>query len=218
MKGRSQESVCIVAVVVAIILVPAVRLVAAEKPSRVLTPQKPAQAWTLLFDGKSLKGWDARPTSKPGTTGDWTVANGAIVCPGSTPGWLSTSDTFSNFVLNLEFRGQEKVNSGIFIRSQKAGEPHRTGHEVQIWDYQPAGFTTGSLVGTAKAAEVRILPGQWNRLEITADADRYTVVLNGKTLLDTRDNTHTSGVIGLQCQPDNRIEFRNLRLRPIKDK
>ena len=39
------------------------------------------------------------------------------------------------------------------------------------------------------------------------------VVLNGKTILDARDNKHSSGVIGFQCQKDNAIEFRNIRVK-----
>src|SRR5947199_74119 len=79
------------------------------------------------------------------------------------------------------------VNSGIFLRSQKEGQPHITGYELQIWDYQPAGYNTGSLVGSLKASPVKILPDQWNRYEITARGDHFVVVLNGTQLLDGRD-------------------------------
>jgi hypothetical protein len=125
-----------------------------------LTPSEKAEGWQLLFDGKSLAGWDARTTFSNTATGDWTVQNEAIVCPGTTPGWLATSATFSDFHLKLQFRGSEKVNSGVFLRSQKEGQPHVTGYELQIWDYQPAGYNTGSLVGTVKALPTTILPGQ----------------------------------------------------------
>src|SRR4051812_49082678 len=83
----------------------------AQTPSgtpNTLTPDEKAAGWQLLFDGRSLTGWDARATS--GTAvGDWSVQNGAIVCPGLTPGWLATNSTFSNFHLRLEFRGSERV-------------------------------------------------------------------------------------------------------------
>jgi hypothetical protein len=35
-------------------------------------------------------------------------------------------------------------------------------------------------------------------------------------VLDAHDAAHSSGLIGFQCQQDNRIEFRNIKLRPIK--
>lgn len=175
-----------------------------------------AQSWTPLFDGKTLNGWDARTTFDPKTTGNWSVVSGAISCPGTVPGWLSTSQTFSDFELMLEFRGTAKVNSGVFLRSQKEGEPHKTGYELQIWDYQPAGFLTGSLVGTAKAAPVKIMGDKWNKYQITAKGDHIVVVLNGKKLLDVHDSKHLSGVIGFQCQKENPIEFRDIRLRALK--
>ena len=181
-----------------------------------LTPKESREGWSLLFDGKTLQGWEARPTSEPGSKGDWTVQNGSLVCGGTTPSWLHSEASFSDYRLTLEFRGPEKVNSGVFLRSQKEGEPHRTGYELQIWDYQPAGFHTGSLVGTVKASPTKILPDQWNRYDITADGDHFVIVLNGKKLLDTRDSAHKSGVIGFQCQKDQRIEFRNIKMRPIK--
>ena len=142
--------------------------------------------------------------------------NGSIVCGGKVPSWLSGGATFSDYALKLEFRGGEKVNSGVFLRSQKEGQPHITGYELQIWDYQPAGFLTGSLVGSQKAGPAKILPDQWNRYDITAQGDHFVIVLNGETVLDAHDAAHSAGLIGFQCQQDNRIEFRNIKLRPIK--
>jgi hypothetical protein len=181
-----------------------------------LTSEESKSGWVLLFDGKSLKGWESRPTSVPDTKGDWSVRNGALLCGGSVPSWIATTDTFSDFRLMLQFRGPATVNSGVFLRSAKEGQPHVTGYELQIWDTQPAGFNTGSLVGTVKAQPVKILPDQWNQYDVTARGDHFVVVLNGKTVLDARDAKHKSGVIGFQCQKDQRIEFRNIKLQPLK--
>ncbi len=144
------------------------------------------------------------------------MADGAIACAATMSSWLGSTATLSDYVLKLQFRGSEKVNSGVFLRSQKEGQPHITGYELQIWDYQPAGYNTGSLVGTAKAEPVKILPNQWNNYEITADGDHFVVVLNGKTILDARDGKHASGAIGFQCQKGNPIEFRDIQVAPIR--
>ena len=170
-----------------------------------------AQSWKPLFDGKSLEGWEPHNGAD-----DWKVTDGAIACAATGPSWLGSTATFSDYVLKLQFRGSEKVNSGVFLRSQKEGQPHITGYELQIWDYQPAGYNTGSLVGTAKAEPVKILPDQWNSYEITADGDHFLIVLNGKTILDAHDSKHASGVIGFQCQKGNPIEFRDIQLKPIR--
>jgi hypothetical protein len=186
----------------------------AQQPNT-LTKAESAAGWVLLFDGKSLKGWEARATFDPATTGNWSVRDGAIYCPGTVPGWLSTAGMFRDFTLKLEFRSAENVNSGVFLRSQKEGAPHQTGYELQIWDYQPQGFLTGSLVGSVKAGPAKVAGGRWNQYEVTARGDRFVVRLNGSQILDARDGKHASGVIGFQCQKDNPIEFRSIRLLPL---
>ncbi len=178
--------------------------------------RKAGAGWIDLFDGKTLKGWEARPTFEPASNGDWKVENGSLVCGGTVPSWIHTSAAFSDYRLTLEFRGSEKVNSGVFLRSATEGQPHVTGYELQIWDYQPAGYNTGSLVGSIKAEPTKIIPGDWNRYDITARGNHFLIILNGKTLLDASDAKHSSGVVGFQCQKENRIEFRNIRLQPIK--
>jgi hypothetical protein len=71
-------------------------------------------------------------------------------------------------------------------------------------------------VGSLKAAPAKIVPDQWNSYDITADGDHFVITLNGKTVLDSRDKAHASGVIGFQCQKDNPIEFRNIKVRRIR--
>jgi hypothetical protein len=189
--------------------------VACAQNTNKLTAAEKSEGWRLLFNGRDLSGWEARATSKPGVNGDWKVENGAISCPGSSPGWLATDDTFADFHLKLQFRGTEKVNSGVFLRSQKEGQPHVTGFELQIWDYQPAGYNTGSLVGAVKASATKVRGDEWNDYDITADGDHYVIVLNGSKLLDAHNSAHASGVIGFQCQPSNPIEFRDIRVLPL---
>jgi Domain of Unknown Function (DUF1080) len=188
-------------------------LAGAQNRPNTLSHKEAAQGWKLLFDGKGLDGWEPRSTSAAPATGDWTVADGAILCPGTSAGWLSSNDSYSNFELKLQFRGSEKVNSGVFLRSSKEGAPHKTGYELQIWGYQPAGYNTGSLVESLKATPTTILDNQWNDYDITADGDHFVIVLNGKTLLDDHDSKHASGVIGFQCQKSNKIELRDIRIR-----
>jgi hypothetical protein len=174
----------------------------AEDKPNTLTREEAADGWKLLFDGRTMNGWETHWGE------DWKVKDGALSCDASVRSWLSTASSFSDYELKLEFRGTDKVNSGVFLRSQKEGEPHITGYELQIWDYQPAGYLTGSLVGSLKG-------DQWNKYEIRAEGDRFVIVLNGKNLLDGKDSKHASGVIGFQCQVGNPIEFRNVRLRAL---
>jgi len=166
--------------------------------------------WVSLFDGKTLKGWQVHKG------GDWKVENGALVCPGTSAGWLETLSPSNDYVLKLQFRGASSVNSGVFLRARKEGLPWVSGYECQIWAHMPDGFNTGSLVGSVKAQPARIIPDHWNRYQITADGDHFVVALNGKALLDAHNSKHLTGeVIGLQCNKDNAIEFRDIMLKPL---
>jgi hypothetical protein len=64
----------------------------AQGADNALTAKETAEGWVLLFDGKSLNGWQGRATSVPNTKGDWKVENGAIVGQGTVPSWLSTNE------------------------------------------------------------------------------------------------------------------------------
>jgi hypothetical protein len=175
-----------------------------------LTKEETAAGWTLLFDGADLKGWE------PHQAATWGVAGGAIFCAAERPGWLGTVDTFTDFNLKLEFRAGAQINSGIFLRSQKEGAPAETGYELQIWDARPT-YKTGALVNAIEASPTKILADQWNSYDVTADGDHFVVIFNGQKLLDGHDSKHSSGVIGLQYNTGGgKIEFRNIKIRPIK--
>jgi hypothetical protein len=182
-------------------------------------------------EGRGRGRGGAPPTPVPGQTGTpkpctskgpagftvpaggshWEVVDGSIMPCGAPTGYLVSDQSFKNFVLSLEFRCAEDVNSGVYVRSPK----ETGGYEVQIWRQQPAGFNTGAIVGTAKTErEYTFKPNDWNRYEITADGDRLVVVLNGQTTLDTRDARFPEGHIRFQYQ-EYPIAFRNIKIRAL---
>jgi hypothetical protein len=197
----------------------AAAVVIAGEPSaapNTLTKEEAAAGWRLLFDGTTLKGWEAHMASATEPAATWGVANGAIFCEGNKRGWLGTDDMFADFNLKLEFRVGATVNSGVFLRSQKTGGiPAETGYELQIWDFRPT-YKTGSLVNAIEAEPSKILADRWNTYDVSAEGDRFVVVLNGKRVLDGHDSKHRSGVLGLQYNVGGKVEFRNIKIRPIK--
>lgn len=71
--------------------------------------------WKSLFDGKTLDGWEVREGE-----GKFFVDDGAIVgetTAGVKGSYLCTKESFDNFVLELEFKVDEGLNSGVHIRS-----------------------------------------------------------------------------------------------------
>jgi len=195
-----------------------------------LTPQEKAQGWILLFDGKSLNGWDSAGTpgqgqnsgaakqgsavgshpractTSSGGASNWEVVDGLLVPCGEPAGYLTSKNDYRDFILDVDFRTGEDTNSGVFIRS---------GYEVQIWKAQPQGYNTGSIVGTAKTdVDYKFIPDRWNHYEITADGDHLVVVLNGTKTLDIHDSKYSEGRIRLQYQKYP-IEFKNIKLRLV---
>jgi len=65
--------------------------------------------WTVLLDGKTLKGWNV--------VGDanWTVADGAVQADKGT-GFLVTPASYRDFQITLEFWVTDDANSGVFLR------------------------------------------------------------------------------------------------------
>jgi hypothetical protein len=141
----------------------------------------------------------------------WEVVDGLLMACGEPAGYLTSDQSYKNFVLSIDFKCGADTNSGVFVRSpQESG-----GYEVQIWRQQPAGYNTGAIVGTAKTArDYTFKPDQWNHYQITAQGDHITVVLNGETTLDIHDAKFSEGHLRLQYQQFP-IAFRNIKIRSL---
>jgi len=186
---------------------------AGAAPLNQLSKEEIADGWILLFDGETLFGWE--------TYGDapWRVADGAIVSDGGDEGYARTTTEFCDFILRLQYRISEYGNSGIFFRAGTDPEPWYTGYEMQIDDGDWSN-PTGSIYNIALAEH----PGdklvteveKWQDVELRAEGDHITVTLNGKKVVDARDNMYARGVFHLQHYPtDMKVEFRNIRLKPL---
>lgn len=175
-----------------------------------LTPKEAVDGWILLFDGETTFGWTPHGESK------WRVADGVLIADSGGPGWLLHNSAFADYVLKCDFRTAADGNSGLFLRAAKEGQPHITGYELQIYDTQPAGFNTGSLVNHMKPKEpVKIKPGQWMSYEVELTGNHFLIKLDGKTVLFGRDDKSRMGHLGLQYNIDKKIEFRNIKLKPL---
>jgi hypothetical protein len=153
---------------------------------------------------------DAAAVVRPGAS-HWEVADGLLTACGEPTGYLTSDQSYKNFVLSIEFKCAVDTNSGVFVRSPQ----ENGGYEVQIWRQQPAGYNTGAIVGTAKTAREYVFKAdRWNRYQITADGDRIVVVLNGETTLDIRDTAFSEGHVRLQYQQFP-IAFRNIKIRSL---
>ncbi len=88
--------------------------------SNTLTPQEKAAGWQLLFDGKTMAGWeDPAKQTPPGDA--WTIEDGCLkaVRRARIREDLVTKATFRDFELLFDWRIGPRGNSGVKYRIQK---------------------------------------------------------------------------------------------------
>ena len=191
-------------------------VVAGGSAANALTPAERAAGWTLLFDGRSLSGW------QPSGEAVWSVEDGMIISRGKAPGLLRTITTYRNFQLKADFWADDTMNSGIFVRCPSdlnASLSSKVCYEVNIYDPH-ASWPTGSVNEVQTTLPERIqTAGKWNSYEIMLEGSRIVVKLNGKTTVDARNDLFASGTIALQANgpgsAGGAIRFRNIRIRQM---
>jgi hypothetical protein len=63
-------------------------------------------------------------------------------------------------------------------------------------------------------ADVKVAPGEWHRLAVRAEGDRFTVSFNGKVLYGTSDQTFgAAGKVGLWTKADSVTHFDTLDIK-----
>lgn len=169
---------------------------------------EPPDAWVTLFDGSDLDAFD--------TIGDanWTIEEDTVGAD-EGEGFLVTRETFDDFDFEAEFWADVPANSGIFVRCPDARNISAgTCYEVDIFDTRPdQTYRTGSIVDVASPRAFVHAAERWNTFRIAADGAHLSVELNGVALVDTEDDSFSSGYIGLQ-RAAGTIVFRNVRIRP----
>jgi hypothetical protein len=195
----------------------------------------PPEGATVLFDGKSLDGWQSRKGNGPA---GWTLLPGGVaqVKPGT--GDILTKEKFDgHFKLHVEFRvpympqakGQARGNSGVYLQGR---------YEVQVLDSYGLQSKDDDCGGIYKVARPLVnackAPTVWQSYDIDFTAPvcengkkvapgRISVLHNGVKIHDnvaiTTDNT-TAGLGGDPCTPGpimlqdhgNLVQYRNVWL------
>ena len=181
-----------------------------------LAPEAAGQSgegWTVLFDGKSLDGWD-----KVGES-NWRVEDGAIVADKRTskgPAHLVSKAKYKDFQVYVEFWASDDANSGIFMRCQDPAKiADRSCYEANIFDQrQDPSYGTGGIVHFAEVNPMPKAGGKWNTYEITAKGRQITVTLNGKKTSELHNGLFVEGPITLQHGAGT-IKFRKVAVKPL---
>ncbi|MBI5380620.1 MAG: DUF1080 domain-containing protein [Opitutae bacterium] len=189
--------------------------------------------------GKDSKRWAMpQPVFAPDLSnaelkpGSWVWEKDVLVAKGGGDIW--TKESFGDFALSLEFRCQEKTNSGVFLRCSDPAEWLHTAIEVQILqgDAENDKHIAGAIFDClAPTRQIEIKPGVWYRYVIVAKGSKLNVFLDGENIVKADLNKWTeahknpdgtpnkfntaykdmarAGRIGLQYH-GTPIEFRNI--------
>jgi hypothetical protein len=183
-----------------------------------ITTVQPATAqsgpeWKVLFDGKSLDGWNRVGES------NWRIEDGAIVADKLTskiPAHLVSKDPYKDFILVVEFWASDDANSGIYLRClDPANVSDRSCYEANIFDQRTdPTYGTGGIVHFAEVNPMPKAGGKWNTFEITAKGRHITVMLNGQKTAELHNGLFAEGPITLQ-NGAGQIKFRKVAIKTL---
>jgi hypothetical protein len=184
------------------------RLLSATLPEELLE-----EGWVRLFDGHTLVGWSIVGQA------DWQCRDGVLRVTKGEKSFLCSNFEIADFELKVDFRCSPSTNSGVFLRTTpEPGDVSLDCLEVNIAPPDNP-FPTGSLVGRERVEPESLGdfdPTQWHTFFIRLDGDAVTVQLDGKTVLETVDDSSSRrGHISLQFN-EGVVEFRNVLMRPIE--
>ena len=192
--------------------------------------------WVDLFDGKTLEGWTVK-----GGNADYTVRDETIVgttVPNSPNSFLTTDKTYSDFILELDYKVDPSMNSGIQIRSNsfpyyQNGRVH--GYQIEI-DPSKRAWSAGIYdegrrgwlydLKDDPAAQKAFKQNEWNHYRIEAIGDTLKTWINDIPAAYLIDGKTASGFIALQVhsidkneEPGKEIIWKNIKIitdNPLK--
>jgi hypothetical protein len=187
----------------------------------------PEAAFKPIFDGRTLEGWEKR-----GGNAIYAAAGGIIVGetrPGGANSFLCTSRTYSDFELDLMFRVEPELNSGVQIRSHARPDGVVHGYKVEI-DPSSRAWTCGLYDESGRGwiddltdnppAQKAFKPNEWNHMRVVAIGHHVRTWLNGVPAADVVDEQgDLSGFFALQVHAVGArtdplaVRWKDLRVR-----
>jgi hypothetical protein len=199
-------------------------------PTLSFAQKQDASNWAVLFNGKDLKGW-----KQLNGKAKYEVQNGEIVgstVPGEPNSFLATEENYGDFILELEFKVDPTMNSGIQFRSES--KPDYQNGRVHGYQYEidPSSRAwSGGIYDEARrdwlypleynpAAKTAFKQNKWNAVRIEAIGNTIRTFLNGVATGHLVDDMTLKGFIALQVHaigkdenPGKQIRWRNIRIQ-----
>lgn len=147
-----------------------------------IAPVSAEDGFVSLFNGKNLEGWFVKPEAPQ----VWTVHKGELARKPQSS-YLWSKETYSDFILELEFRVTAGCNSGLFFRTNPE-DPVQQGFELQLFDShgKEAGkHDCGALYDARPPLVNAVKPaGEWNTLRLELRGPHLVCHINDQKVQD----------------------------------
>ncbi len=142
----------------------------------------------------------------------WKFVNGELVGSlDSGNGFVMTEKSYKDFMLELEFKPDSTINSGIFIRCKENAISNVDCYEINIWDLHPDQKNrTGAVVTRTTPLAIVETLDKWNTYKIKNEKDHLQVWINDVLTADMKNQDLVEGPIALQAAETGQIKFRNV--------
>lgn len=185
--------------------------------------------WVDLFDGKTFDGWNQK-----GGEAQYEVRDGMIVgttVHGTPNSFMTTDKMYGDFILELDYKVDSSMNSGIQIRSNsfpyyRDGRVH--GYQIEI-DPSDRAWSAGIYDEARRGwlnpmtdnpeAQQAFKQNDWNHYRIEAIGDTIQTWINGVPAAHLIDDKTHSGFIALQVhsirddkQEGTEIIWKNVKI------
>ncbi|MEK6781145.1 MAG: DUF1080 domain-containing protein [Bacteroidota bacterium] len=188
----------------------------------------PKEKWTNLFNGKDLSGW-----KQVNGKAKYEVIDGEIVGTSlkDTPNsFLITEKTYGDFILEVTFKIEDGLNSGIQFRSVQGTEGKVMGYQMEIENSKERGWSGGIYdesrrgwlypVELNQSAKSAYKWGEWNAYRIECIGSSIRTWVNNVPVAYLVDDLTPSGFIALQVhslyKPEDegkKTRWKNIRIQ-----
>lgn len=202
-----------------------------------------SDGWVNLYNEKDLNGWEQHGgKAKYRAEGEEIIGT---TVPNTGNSFLCTKRPYTNFILELEFKVDQSLNSGVQVRSEvfpqatsavidgktyKFPADRVHGYQVEIDPSKRA--WTGGIYDEGRRAWLKNLEkndgarmafkqNEWNRFRIECTGDSIKTLLNGVIAAELKDSVTRAGIIALQVHGVGKredaleVRWRNLRLKEL---
>ena len=164
-------------------------------------------------DLNSLENWSP-------VKGNWEASNGVLRNTSSGEGRIFTPYSGDNFMVDIDIAHLLQGNGyGVWLRANDVEGNNINGYTFQ---YDP-GYGGGEFImrkwvnGSERSPFARVSAAGYDwydphKVQVIANGDNFSVIIDGEQVLEAQDSTYTSGQVGLRTWSTTRTEFHGFSI------